>query len=140
MVLRKYSTRTSYRYMIGAIAKPIQLLKRNDDQQQGTVRSVVVYNCRRSDITKTGQTLAGDMVSDHRASWLIPMVELKRVGVNYLNPLDRIVEFLDDGRVPIDPHRWWQPEATTTINSKLFENWYEVFCLRVDPNPPEQGG
>lgn len=138
MVLRKYNTRTSYRYMIGAIAKPIKLLKRNDDQQQGIVRAVIVWDCRRSDITKTGQTLAGDMVSNHRASWLIPVVQLARVGVNYLNPLDRIVEYLDDGRVPLLQPRWWQPEADTNIDGKLFENWYQVFCLRVDPNPEQE--
>ena len=136
MVLRKYNTRTSYRYILGAVTKPITLLKRDDDQRQGVVRAVRIWYCRRGEITKTGQTLQGDMVTEHKTTWHIPQVELVRAGVQYLNALDRIVEYVDDGNVPINPPRTWQPESTTLIEVKLFENWVSIECLRVDPTPP----
>ena len=136
MVLRKYNVLTANRYLYGAIAKPVTLLKRNDDQQQGTVRAVQLWDCRRGRIVKTGQTLQGDMSSDHRADWHIPAVQLINAGVNWLNALDRFVEKYDDGMIPLNPWRFWQAESDTNIDVRLFETWIVVSCLRVDPNPP----
>lgn len=140
MVLRKYNTNTSYRYLYGREQKGITLLKRDDDQLQGTVTALQVWNCRRGDITKTGQTLQGDMASSHRCTWYLPSEALLRAGVHYINPLDRIVEKTDDGGVEINPWRYWQPESSTRIEVKLYENFVVVECLRVDPTPPVPHG
>lgn len=137
MPLRKYSTHRLYRVFGGYRTKTVTLLKRNDDQQQGTVRSLLVFNARRGAIHKAGETLQGDMVVDHRTEWYLPVEELKRVGVAYLNNLDRVLEKTDDGGVPISPWRFWQVESTTTIDINLFENWVVLHCLRVDPTPTE---
>jgi hypothetical protein len=85
---------------------------------------VFVSNCRRGQIVKTGQTLQGDMTSDHRAPWHIPRSELDRVGVQWLNPLDRIID--PDGNT-------WQPEGSTTMTEKLFKNYYVVDCYLRNP-------
>jgi len=110
----------------------ITLLKRSDDQQEGTVTSYKLFQCRRGRITKTGEPISHDMTSDHRASWHIPRVELDRVGVNYINAADRIVDYRG---------RYWQPESTTPIEIKIFENQLTIPCLRIDPpnNQPTGG-
>ena len=126
MVLGKNSTRTFHRglYCGKGMLEKITILKRNDDQQQGTVRSIVLFQCRRSQIFKTGEPLQGDMSAGHQTVWHIPRIELDRVGIDHLNALDRI----------IDPQgRTWQPEATTMITQKLFDNHVCISCLRVDP-------
>ena len=124
MPLNKNNTRHFHKCLYGTILEKVTVLKRNDNQQQGTVQSFVLYSCRRSMIFKTGETLQGDMNSDHRTIWHIPRTEMDRVGINYFNPADRIV----DGQ-----NRHWQPESTTMITVKLFENHVCVDCLRVDP-------
>ena len=124
MPLRKNNTGTFHRTLYGGQLEKITLLKRGDDQRQGTVTSLVIYQCRRSRIHKTSEPIQADMTASHRTTWHIPRVELTRVGVNYLNSLDRIV----DGE-----NRYWQPEATTMISVNLFENHYDVDCVRVDP-------
>ena len=124
MPLNSRNTRTFHRALAGDIDYKVTLLKRGDDQRQGTVRALVLFQCRRSRIGKTGETLQGDMVSSHVVTWHIPVVELNRVGVAYLNALDRIID---------EQGRYWQPEGTTNIDVKLFENHIDVFCLRVDP-------
>ena len=112
--------------------KSITLLKRNDDLQQGTVRAVKLFDCRKSFQTKTGQSIQGEMSSDHRCVWHIPRVQLDRAGVTYLNALDRIVEDKEDGGKKLVIPRQWQPESTTPITIKLFENEIDLECLRVD--------
>lgn len=136
MPLRKANSRTFQRCLYGGELKTITLLKRDDDQLQGTVRSVLVFDARRTQITKTGQTIQGDMSSNHRTDWHLPRVSLEQAGVNYINALDRIVEDTDDGGMPMIPPRVWQPESTTQIEVKLFENWVKVSCLNVTPPPP----
>ena len=122
MPMNRMNTRTFHRFLYAGMLETITLLKRNDNQQQGTVTSYIVHQCRRGQIFKTGETLAGDMISDHRTTWHFPRTELDRIGINYLNPADRIV----DGK-----GRYWQPESTTEIRIKLFENHLCVDCLRV---------
>lgn len=106
-----------------AATGPVTLLKRDDNQRQGTVRSVVLYEAWRGSISKDGQTIQGDMSSNHRTTWHLAVIELERVGVAHLNPLDRLVD--KEGRS-------WQPESTTEIRNKLFETHIDVDCLRVD--------
>lgn len=128
MPLRRNNTRTFHRTTFAGQLEAIRLLKRNDNQKQGTVTPFLLFNCRRSLITKTAETIQGDMVADHACVWHIPYIELERVGIHYLNPLDRIVqtEGMEAGRV-------WQPEATTIITVKMFGNELDLACLRVDP-------
>lgn len=128
MPLRRNNTRVFHRTTFAGQLEAIRLLKRKDDQKQGVVTSYLLFNCRRSLITKTAETLQGDMVADHACIWHIPYIELERTGIQYLNSLDRIVqtEGMEAGRV-------WQPEATTVITVKLFGNEFDLACLRVDP-------
>ena len=128
MPLNKKNTRTFHRTLYGTILEPVTLLKRGNDQQQGTVTGMSLFNCRWSRIFKSGQTLQADMTSSHRRTLHIPVVELDRVGVAFLNALDRFVDV--EGR-------YWQPESGNTITVKLIENHVCVECLRVDP--PQEG-
>ena len=124
MPMNARNQRTFHRTLYAGMLEKITLLKRNDNQQQGTVRAITLYQCRRSMIFKKGQTIAGDELSDHRVTWHIPRVELDRVGVAFLNPLDIIKD---------NKNRYWQPESPTTITVKLFEVHVCVDCLRADP-------
>lgn len=128
MPLNRNNTRTFHRTLYAGQLEMIRLLKRNDNQKQGTVTPYILFDCRRSIILKTGETIQGDMNSNHACTWHIPIIELERVGVHYLNPLDRIVQLegTETGWV-------WQPEATTLITTKLFGNHFCIDCLRTDP-------
>jgi hypothetical protein len=102
----------------------VTLLKRNDDQQEGTVRAITLFDCRRSMITKTGQAINQDTTSEMRTIWHIPSLELERNGVNWINPLDQIRD---------NQNRYWEPESTTEIIVRLFSTQVDVQCLRIDP-------
>lgn len=134
MVLRKSNTRHFYRVLYGGELKSILILKRDDDQREGVVRAVKIFNCRRGQIHKTGEQIVGDMTSNHTTEWQIPVAELNRAGIAYLNSLDTIVESTDDARNPITP-RYWRTESTTMIDVRLFENWVTFHCLRIDAPP-----
>lgn len=127
--------RTFYKRLYGGVGvlETVTLLKRDDDQLEGVVTAYRIFNARRSLIYKSGQAIFQDMTSAHRVRWHIPYPEIERVGIHYLNVLDRIV----------DPQgRYWQPESNTTITSKLQDNHFCLECLRVDPTPsiPSSGG
>lgn len=124
MPLNKKNQRGFHRTLYAGQLQKITLLKRGDDLQQGTVTAHVLFNCRRRMISKTGQTIAGDISSAHSVTWVIPRQELDRVGVNYLNATDRIVDPVEGGT--------WQPESTTGLLIKLFGNIVNVDCLRTD--------
>lgn len=123
MSLNKINTRRAYARQYRGQLQKITILKRDDDQREGVVRAITVFNCRRSSINKTGEQILGDMTSDHQVTWHIPTYELNRMGINYLNSLDRIVD-------PID-NVTYQPESTTNIDIKLFGNQYDIACLRI---------
>ncbi len=123
MSLNKHNTRRAYARQYRGQTQKIIILKRDDDQREGVVRSVTVFNCRRSIINKTGEQIVGDMTSDHKVTWHLPTYELNRMGINYLNSLDRIYD-------PIEKVTY-QPESTTNIDIKLFSNQYDVACLRI---------
>jgi hypothetical protein len=122
--INRFNQKFMMRGLYAGQLEDVTLLKRGDDQQQGAVRSAKLFGCRWSKIYKTGQTIQGDMVGDHRRQLHIPAAELERVGVAYLNPTDRFVD---------QSGRYWQPESTTTITIKLLETHFCVQCLRVDP-------
>lgn len=127
MPLRKNNTRTFHRTLYAGELQTITLLKRNDDQQEGTVRKVTLFDCRRESISKTGQAIQGEMSSLEQVVWQIPSIELARNGVNYINVLDRIVDMFN---------RFWQPESGQSVHNRLFENQIFIYCVRVDPPSP----
>lgn len=124
MPINRQNQRHMMRGLYAGQLEDVTLLKRGDDQQQGTVRSAKLFGVRWSKIYKAGQTIQNDMISDHRRQLHVPAAELERVGVSHLNPLDRFVD---------QSGRYWQPESTTTITVKLLETHVCVQCLRVDP-------
>ena len=131
MPLRRNNSLGFYKRLYAVETWTVTLLKRGPDQQQGTVTSYLLFNCHKSPISKRGQTLQGDMVSDERVVWTIPRQELLAVGVNYINALDRIVDTASYYGTP----RYWQPESDTLIDVNFFENLIEIACKMV--NPPD---
>lgn len=111
--------------------KSITLLKRNDDQNENVVTSYVLFECRRSQIFKSDEPIQNDMSASYRTTWHIPRIELDRIGIAYINALDRILELSDTKKV----NRVWGPEATTQIIGKLFENHVCVECVLLSGIP-----
>lgn len=128
MPLRENNTTVFHRCTYAGELEKITLLKRENDQRQGIVRSVILFQCRRSMIFKQGESIQNAMMVDHRCVWHLPKNMMKRAGVQYINSLDRIVD---------RKNRYWQPESTTLITEKLFGNHFCIACLRVDPPGPE---
>ena len=121
MPLNRTNVRTFHRHLFAGQLEKVVVKKRDDNQQQGTVTSHILYSCRWSLITRTGETLAGDMLSDHQRTLHVPRMEMKRIGVDHFNPADRFIDI--QGRV-------WQPESTTTMTGKLWEQHIDVDCVR----------
>ena len=135
MPLGPNNTRVFHRTLYSNELKTIVLLKRGDDQSEGTVTAYKLFECRRSRINKSGEPYQGDMASDHSTRWHIPRTELDRVGVAYINGLDRFVERSDaqQGSPSYGLVRYWAPEDGQAIDIALFENYVHVDCLRIDP-------
>lgn len=123
-LINRTSSRTFHRKLFAPMLEKVTLLKRDNDQRQGTVTALILFQCWRGQIFKKGQTIQNDMVVEHTTTWHLPRTELERVGVAFLNSLDRIV----DGKA-----RYWQPESSTEIRVKLFETHVDLDCLRIDP-------
>ena len=104
----------------------ITFYKRRDDQAEGQFfGTYTLYDCRRSMIHKAGEPIAGEMMSYHRTTWHIPKIEVTRVGLEYINPVDTIYD-------PIE-QKWWRPESPQTITEKQWGTWIVVDCVRCDP-------
>ncbi len=114
-----------YRRLYGGkgMLQTVTLYKRKDDLKQGEVSTHVLYRCRFSMIFKTGEPLQGEMLSSHSRRLHIPNIELRRVGVHYLNPTDYFKD--RDGRL-------WQPESPQMITDKLLETHWCVDCLMIE--------
>lgn len=123
MPINKRNQLVFHRTLYAGQLQTVTLLKRNDDMQASVVRSLTLYQCRQGIIHKTGQPIQGDMLSDHRCTWYLPRSELDRVGVLYINMLDRIVDKYN---------RVWQPESPTLIVVKLFEDRVNIDTKRAD--------
>lgn len=124
MPLNAKNQRTFHRRLYSGILQSVLLLKRNNDQQEGTVTSYRLFQVRWSMLHKSGQPIQGDMSVGSNRSAHIPRCELDRVGVWYINALDRLVD---------KQGRYWQPESDSEITVKLFEDHICVDCKRVDP-------
>lgn len=123
MPLNETNCRTFHRTLYGAILQTVTLLKRGDDQAEGTVTSFRLYEARHSKLHKTGQAIRGDMSSGDRVTWHLPFSELQKHGITHVNVLDRIVD--RKGRV-------WEPEASTEIRYQLMECHVCVNCKRLN--------
>lgn len=126
MVLRRRNQQTFHRGLYRGQLQTVVLLKRADDQAEGQVTAYQLYQCRRGNISKSGEAIAFDTAALTTTNWLIPCKELRRVGINYINVLDRIVDMFQ---------MWWQPESPQTITLAVFDNYFLVPTLRVDPYP-----
>lgn len=123
MPITRYNQKTFHRTLYGpGILESVTLLKRDDNQRQGVVRSVKLFDCRWGQIAKQGETYDGDMTSNHKRTLHIPRIELERAGVNYINPADRFVD---------ESNRTWVNESTDVIDIKLMENHVCVTCQRL---------
>jgi hypothetical protein len=122
MTLNRDTVNDFHVMLYAGILETVTVLKRDDDQASGTVRSVELYEVRWSRIHKSGEPIAGSMSSNNRRTLHIPVVEMERAGIAYFNALDRFVD--ESGRT-------WQPESTTDITEKLFERHVCCSCLRV---------
>lgn len=125
MPLSPKNSRTFHRCLYGGQQlETITLYHRNDDQQEGTVRAVKLFQCRRSSTQKLGEPLQNEMASHHFCIWHLPAVELLRVGIQHINVLDTIQ----------DKHnRWWRPESNSRLTFDLWGNYVHIECLRCDP-------
>lgn len=127
MGLNRHTTRTFHRCLYAGILITVRLLKRGDDQQQGTVTAYTMFEVRQSRIVKRGEGIIGDETSDRTCSFLVPRTELQRLGIPYISAADRFV----------DPRgRYWQPESPDVIDDKLFENYISVPCRSIHPPIP----
>src|SRR4051812_14289144 len=116
--------------LYGQLLQTIKILKRDDDQREGTVTTYTLYDCRRSQITKLGEALLGEMSSIHRTRWHVPRVELDRVGIKYINVLDRIVDLQE--QLPNGDYVTYQPESPQEIELKLVSQHVCIEALRVN--------
>ena len=126
MPIDRFNTRSFHRrlYSGAGYLESVTLLKRGNDQSQGTVTSYAIYQCRRSRIQHTGNPIQNDEAIGDRTVWHVPKTELDRIGVAYLNALDRIVD---------KKGRYWQPEEPQVLDIALFENQLHIQCVRVNP-------
>ncbi len=122
MPLNRQNQKYMMRGLYAGQLENVQLLKRNPNQQMGTVTAFQLYGVRWSRIHKSGEIIDGEVQSSHPRRLHIPEAELNRVGVTYIDPADRFVD--EQGRT-------WQPEATTTITQQLFRTHFCCDCLRV---------
>lgn len=125
-LITKSTSETFHTWLYAGQLGTVTLLKRGDDQAEGTVTAYVLYECRRSNTVKDGQPIQGDLAVESSTTWQIPAIQLRRIGVNYLNVLDRIID---------DLNMWWQPESGQSITLSQFDSHYIIKCVRIDPSP-----
>jgi hypothetical protein len=123
MGIRANNTNGFFRRLYAGETEKVCLMKREPDQRAGVFRTVTLYGVRWDEISKTGEPLQISMTSSHRRALHIPREAMKFAHVEFISALDRFRD--KEGRL-------WQPESTTPIMEKLFENMIVVYCLRCD--------
>lgn len=125
-MITKWNQRDFYRRLYYGWYQDITLLKRGDDQQQGTVTAYSLFMCLGKKVHHTGEPIHADEASNDTRNWLIPVEQLDMAGLNgkCINALDRIID--DEGR-------YWQPEGDTTITIQLGMCYLNIDTKRVDP-------
>lgn len=126
MPLKRINSPSISRKIYAGQMEKVTLLKRKDDQQEGQVVAYTLFECRRGNISKTGEPIQLDMTVSHSVQWVIPAQQLLKISVNYLNVLDRIIDKYG---------MWWQPESNQTITLSQFDQEYIIDCVRIDPTP-----
>ena len=129
MAIGPLTTKTFHRTLYAGMLQTVVLLKRNDDQQQGTVTAYTLFECRQSMVFSDGQPIQGDEQVNTRCIWHIPRISLDAIGIDHIMPADRLTNL----NAPFGVRGTWAPEATTELIRKLFSNHYCVHCLRIDP-------
>lgn len=124
MPLNRRNTQVYHRRLYAGQLETVTIYKRGDDLKEGTVTAYQIFQARRGNIHKGGQPIQGDLAVIHTVQWLLPCVELRRVGINYSNVIDRIVDKFN---------MWWQPESPQDITLAIFDNYYIINCVRIDP-------
>lgn len=128
MPLRRYNSQSIHRTIYSGETQTITLLKRENDLKEGTVVALTLYECFVDNPIKTGQPIESNETVNHKVLWIVPNSQLRRVGVNYINVIDRIVDNLG---------QFWQPESDQNIILSQFDNYTLVNCVRIDPSPNE---
>ena len=128
MPLRRNNTRSFYKKLYAGELEKITLLHHSDDFHASTITAYVIFGARRSSIVRLGEPIQGEMLAYHNCVWHIPRMELQRVGVNWINMIDTIVQM--EGA---EKGNQWRPEADTKIDHRLFSNMIDVACKRCDP-------
>lgn len=134
MVIRRSNTTVFDRTLYAGETEKVRLYKRGDDQRQGTVVAYILFNCRHTHVAKDGETIENDTSSGMRTTWFIPLRELRRHGITYLNAADRIEQLTGK-----EAGRQWIPESTTSITESLFGNMIVVDCLVYRPRRATNG-
>lgn len=126
--MNRANTRGFHRFLYAGQLSKVRLIKRGDDQLEGAQTNLTLFDVRWSRYSKTGEPIQSDVTSEEHRVLQIPRVQLERAGVNYISAADRFVEL--DGP---SKGSTWQPESTTQIEVRLFENQVFVGLLRTDP-------
>lgn len=134
MVLRRSNTTVFDRCLYAGETEKVRLHKRSDDQRQGTITAYILFNCRHTHVVKDGETIDADTSSGMRTTWYIPLRELRRHGITYLNATDRIEQIV--GR---EAGRQWIPESDTSITESLFGNMLVLDCKIYRPRSAVNG-
>lgn len=129
MPINRKNQKTFHRHLYAGMNETVTLHKRGNDQRQGTVTKYLLFQCRWSKIYKAGEPLQADMSSAHSRRLHIPVIELERNGIAFINAAD---EFIDK------EGRHWRPESKQTITVQLIQQHFCVDCVRCDP--PNSGG
>jgi hypothetical protein len=124
MPMNKRNVRSFHKFLYAGQLETVTILKRNPDLNASVVTAYDLFNCRWSRLTKRGQQLDGEDTSNYRRTLHIPRAELDRVGVNYINALDRFID---------QENRYWQAESQLTITVKLFQQHICVECFSINP-------
>lgn len=125
MPLNQRNTRTFHRTLFAGSLECVRLLKRANDQAQGTVVSHEIYQCHWGWVQRTGEPILGEITSRETRRLFVPQVELDRVGVEFISAADRFID--QEGRT-------WQPESDTNINEAIFGNQIVIDCRRTNDN------
>lgn len=110
------------RHLYAGQLENITLLKRGSDQDS-TYVSYKLFGCRSSYKYRIGETSITDLDVGNNTIWHIPREQLDRVGVQYINHLDKIVD---------SQGRHWQPEANTAgMTIKLLNTHVCIACKQT---------
>lgn len=123
-LIRRNNSKTYHRRVFAGQLQRLTLIKRDDDQQEGTQRTLTIFQAWRSEVSKSGEPIQAGMAATQTVTWYVPKTELDRVGVDHVNVLDRLIDKQYGTGV-------WQPESDQQINTHLWGNYVEVNCVSL---------